>query len=424
MARSMAEVEAEAEVARLDGLRIGISSVFGDPLDPRTWSGAPSNLAAALRRLGAEVVGIDSGFRPHQKYLFAIDVLRRGGAPLEGQHVRRDAAARRHGARTVARMAQAHRLDAVLHTGTFDLPAVVEKDGPPNYLYCDHCWSLALRHLDGAERLGSRYLRRVEAQEQESYDGLAHIFTFGGYVRDELTTHYGVAPERVTVVGSGMGPVAPYHGPKDYSAGTLLFVAKHLFVEKGGPLLVEAFRRVRAARPETRLRIVARSPSDALAAEPGIEFYDFLPWEGLQALYREAALLVQPMLNDPWGQVYLEALASRTPVVGLARNGLPEITGNGRYGFLVAEPDPDALAEAILAALGEPERLAAMGAAGQQHVAASYSWDHVAACIAAEMTRQPGGTLSRRGSSIEDRRAAAQPPPIRERSTSWAARSH
>jgi glycosyltransferase involved in cell wall biosynthesis len=83
------------------------------------------------------------------------------------------------------------------------------------------------------------------------------------------------------------------------------------------------------------------------------------------------------MLNDPWGQVYLEAMVSRTPVMGLARNGLPELVDGGRHGFLVDRADPEALAEAIVCALSDPQRLERMAEQAQQYVLATHSWDRV-----------------------------------------------
>ena len=55
-----------------------------------------------------------------------------------------------------------------------------------------------------------------EQAERESLHGLSHVFTFGAYVRDNLIAHYGLPPERVTAVGSGMGAIEPYDGPKSY----------------------------------------------------------------------------------------------------------------------------------------------------------------------------------------------------------------
>jgi glycosyltransferase involved in cell wall biosynthesis len=99
------------------------------------------------------------------------------------------------------------------------------------------------------------------------------------------------------------------------------------------------------------------------------------------------------MLNDPWGQVYLEALASRTPVLGLNRNGLPEITEQGRHGFLVDEASPEAIAEEILRAMSDPDRLARMGLSGQAHVLQNYSWDRVVSEMAAVMSQsQPNAS--------------------------------
>lgn len=215
--------------------------------------------------------------------------------------------------------------------------------------------------------------------ERESLRGLAHVFTFGAYVRDNLIAHYGLPPDRVTAVGSGMGAIEPYDGRKSYDRPSLLFVAKHLFQAKGGVLLLEAFELARQRRPDLMLTIVGDERSRAFVGERGgITFHAHLPWHALQQLYRDATLLVQPMLNDPWGQVYLEAMASRTAVMGLNRNGLPELVDGGRHGFLVDRADPAALAEAILCAVSDPERLERMATTAQHHVLENYSWSRVA----------------------------------------------
>ena len=69
---------------------------------------------------------------------------------------------------------------------------------------------------------------------------------------------------------------------------------------------------------------------------------------------------------------------SRTPVMGLARNGLPELVDGGRHGFLVDRAEPEALAEAILSAVADPKRLERMAETAQAYVLATHSWDRVA----------------------------------------------
>jgi glycosyltransferase involved in cell wall biosynthesis len=372
------------DVGRRRVERVAITSIFGDPRHPRTWSGAPNNLASALEGLGIEVRGTYPRLSNREKMMLAGRNLLAGyPPPANGEALYRTPAARRARALKVSRQARALGIGDVLHTGTLDLPAADDGGTVRHYLYCDHTWDLARRHRTDLGAAGRTAVSRFEALEAAAYRQMTHIFTFGDYVRRNLIEHYGVPAERVTAVGSGMGSIRPYRGPKDYRAARLLFVAKHYFEQKGGRLVLDAFRIIARQRPEARLTVVgAEPPRDLGAPMPNAEFLPYVPWAQLERLFREATLLVQPMLNDPWGQVYLEALLSRTPVVGLERNGLPEIAGHGRYGVLIAEPSGEALAAAVLSALDEPQRLAAMALAGQQHVLETYSWDRVARRIA------------------------------------------
>jgi glycosyltransferase involved in cell wall biosynthesis len=360
--------------------RVAVSCVFGDPRDLRSWSGAPANVSKAMERLGVVVEAIYPRLGKLAKLGIAVrDMLSGHGRPVSGEQILRSLRARRRMADEVARQAARLGTKHVLHTGTLDLPASDLIRGTQHYLYCDHSWALARRYHVHADRYTARALRAFEETEREALAGLAHIFTFGAYVRDNLIAHYGLPADRVTAVGSGMGAIEPWFGPKDYSRPALLFVAKHLFQAKGGMLLLEAFAEAHRQRDDITLTIVGDERSRAyIGAQRGIVFRPRLPWSELQRLYRESTLLVQPMLNDPWGQVYLEAMASRTPVMGLARNGLPELVDGGRHGFLVDRADPAALAAAILSAVSDPARLERMAAAAQRHVLGTYSWDRVA----------------------------------------------
>ena len=364
--------------------RVAITCVFGDPRDLRSWSGAPANLANALEKLGVAVEGIRPRISRLAKLgVAAADMIAGLGRPLSSEQVLRSLRSRRRLGAEVAEAARRLGARHVLHTGTFDLPVPDRTSGVAHYLYCDHSWALARTHHIHASRFSKRAMAAFDRAEREALSGLAHVFTFGAYVRDNLVRHYGLPADRVTVVGSGMGAIEPYDGPKAYDKPALMFVAKHLFQAKGGILLLEAFELARRRRPDLGLTIVGDERSRAFVGDrPGVTLHDHLPWERLQQLYRESTLLVQPMLNDPWGQVYLEAMVSRTPVMGLNRNGLPELVDGGRHGFLVDRADPSALAEAIVSAVSDPGRLERMAATAQRHVLQNYSWSRVAERIA------------------------------------------
>jgi glycosyltransferase involved in cell wall biosynthesis len=316
-------------------------------------------------------------------FFAARHIAKGNGWLMSQEQALRGKASRRHIALQVAEMAARTGTRNILHMGTLDLPPCDILPSVKHFLYCDHTWLLSLRYRLDRSSMTTRALDEYEQLERETFARMEHVFTFGSYVRDSVIEHYDVPASRVTMVGSGMGAVEPYFGPKQYSAPRLLFVAKHLFAEKGGILLLDAFLKALEKRPDLKLTIVGdASFSRLVPRHPAIVFHASLRWEALAALYRNASLLTQPMLNDPWGQVYLEALVSRTPVLGLDRNGLPEIVEGGKHGFLVDMPDPDLMAEAIVDAVSDPERLAGMGLSGQQHVLKSYSWDIAAERIA------------------------------------------
>lgn len=360
--------------------RVAVSSVFGDPRAPGTWSGAPANVAAALERQGVVVQSIHPRIGGLARARVAlVELLTGRGRPLSSEQILRSLAVRRLLSTQVEEQAGLLGTRQVLHFGTFDLFGAARARDVRHFLYCDHTWALSRRHHIHADRYTARALRAFDEAERESLTGVAHVFTFGTYVRDNLITHYGMPPNQVTAVGSGMGAIEPYAGAKDFGRPRLLFVAKHLFQAKGGTLLLEAFELARRAREDLQLAIVGDERSRRFVPPTrGVTFHAHLPWAELQQLYRASTLLVQPMLNDPWGQVYLEAMLSRTPVMGLARNGLPELVDGGRHGFLVDRAEPEALAQAIVCALSDPARLERMAALGQHYVLSTHSWDRVA----------------------------------------------
>ena len=379
-----------AERARHQTLpgRLAISSIFGRPSDRATWSGAPRRIADKFGELGVEIVDAYPAVSLTEKSLSAIGYIRSGYGWLPSSlSLFRGADIRARRARRVASAMKRGKAGSVLHTGTLDLPAEDWRE-VDHFLYCDHTWNLWLRHRNKNDPHTLKARVEFDALDRKCYGQMRHIFTFGAYVRDDLIEHYGVEPDRVTAVGSGMGFIDPYFGPKNHDGGTLLFVAKHYFVPKGGELVLEAFRIARQKRPDLRLVIVWDGEDPRIAARyPEVEFRSHLSWDVLTGLYREACLLVEPAFNEPWGQVYLEALVSRTPVVGLNRNGLPEILERGRHGFLVDEATPETVANAILDAVSDPARLASMGTSGQRHVLRNYSWDGVVRAMAEVMSR-------------------------------------
>jgi glycosyltransferase involved in cell wall biosynthesis len=83
-----------------------------------------------------------------------------------------------------------------------------------------------------------------------------------------------------------------------------------------------------------------------------------------------------PSLFEPNGMVYIEALACKTPILGLNRLAFPEFCGHGKFGFIV-EPDKDIIATELLKAFENPTDIEIKGRSGQEFVLNRYRWDIV-----------------------------------------------
>ena len=82
--------------------------------------------------------------------------------------------------------------------------------------------------------------------------------------------------------------------------------------------------------------------------------------EDLADLYRAATVVAVPSLYEGFGLPILEAMACGAPTVASSRGAMPEVAGGGA---IVADPTPDALADAIREALDPTvaDRLRAAG---------------------------------------------------------------
>ncbi len=96
---------------------------------------------------------------------------------------------------------------------------------------------------------------------------------------------------------------------------------------------------------------------------------------------RGAALYAGPAERGSWGLIYLESLMCETPVLGLDRGAMRELTDEGRVGLFVEEASGAAVGRAIVDAMSDPERLAEMGRTGRRFVEGRFTRDRVAETI-------------------------------------------
>lgn len=121
---------------------------------------------------------------------------------------------------------------------------------------------------------------------------------------------------------------------------------------KNFDVIIDAFRRVHAARP-CKLVVAGRGcegfrerygiPDSGYGAD--VQFVGWVDQQDLPALYQSAALFLYPSNMEAFPIPITEALASGTPIVTSNAYGLRELAGDAA--LLVDPSDPGAVAEAV-----------------------------------------------------------------------------
>jgi glycosyltransferase involved in cell wall biosynthesis len=265
----------------------------------------------------------------------------------------------------------------------------------------DSAYAVALAKL-----VGARSVVHVHIKWSDYYSALAcwavrnsdAVFGISDYVSKSVVSFGKPAADVYTVLngidlsrfssGAGQGAAVRRELGIPTDAPVLASVSR-LFVHKGIAELLRAFALVRREFPAARLLIVGeetpfsrgfKAKMQELARELGV--LDATIFTGARrdvpAIMDACDVFSMPSDEEPFGLVYLEAMAMERPVVALDNGGTPEVVEHDHSGLLSAHQDIPAFAANIVALLRDPERRARLGKNGRERVSSRFSAERMA----------------------------------------------
>ncbi|RMF01498.1 MAG: glycosyltransferase family 1 protein [Chloroflexi bacterium] len=258
---------------------------------------------------------------------------------------------------------------------SFQMQSIFDASTPglPHFVYTDHTHlaNLDYPHFDRREMFAGAWIKL----EKTIYHNATANFTRSSNISRSVIEQYACPADRVRLVYAGSN-VQIKNAALDnngYRNKNILFVGID-WQRKGGPVLVQAFERVRRIHADAHLTIVGCSPAVNV---PNCHVVGPVPLETVEHYYRRASVFCLPTKVEPFGIVFVEAQNYGLPVVAARVGAVPDMVIDGETGYTVAPGDAEALAERLIDLLNDPTLCRAFGRAGAQLTAARYNWQRV-----------------------------------------------
>jgi glycosyltransferase involved in cell wall biosynthesis len=305
----------------------------------------------------------------------------------------------------------AHHADTILceHHDQFDvvfqLAAAFQtsseaRQGKPYTLFADNTLSITRRMFPAWHPLTRAEWDRCMEFEAQIHHNAAFTFTYTEFTRQAIINDYGLPPEKVIWAGAGTNLKLSSLEGKRWDRQVALFVG-YEFERKGGYAVLGAWDEVRRKLPKAELWIVGPKFAPRGVDKPGVKFFGLMnDRQQLSRMFFDATTFVMPSQFDPCPHVLRESMGYGMPCITSTQGALPEIIRNNQNGRSVPVGDSQAIADALIHLLGNPEEAERMGRYGFDLVNNVFSWEKVVERMhpyleaAARGLRQPVSSIS------------------------------
>lgn len=225
--------------------------------------------------------------------------------------------------------------------------------------------------------------------EEKATKKADRIITLSKYNKEWIQKVYGRCDSLISYEGVDTSFFKKTDNPilkERYKGKKIIFHSTDFTSIKGTKYLIDAFPKVLAVFPDTKLLIsntidnpVEKRRYLNLARKLGfignIEFLGKVDYKLLPAYYSLANVVAQPSIEQNMSLPVKEAMACETPIITL-KEGY-EQTPNGKAGLLVRSDKPPEIASAIKKIFKDKENSEEMGKRGRKIILTKFTWDSV-----------------------------------------------
>lgn len=202
------------------------------------------------------------------------------------------------------------------------------------------------------------YYNFGKAIERKTLFNLNVILPVCQHISNKLQIVYKIPANKLRVVYNGIDIEKFKASRKKYQKPDypiILFIGTN-FQRKGLPHLIKSSPQVIKELPTVQFYVIGKDPNaeilkklcTTLNVENNFKFLGHIKYQDLPFYYEIADVFVMPSLIEGFATVFMEAMASGTPVIGGNVGCTKELINHGKNGFLVEKDDVDQLAAYIL----------------------------------------------------------------------------
>jgi glycosyltransferase involved in cell wall biosynthesis len=235
--------------------------------------------------------------------------------------------------------------------------------------------------------------------EKKTVDRADAIIVVGKRQKEWLINDLGAYPNKVFQVPNGVDiikfrpiPVTDHNSNFGFAKDTKIIIFVKAFTAQSGiSYLIHSIPKIQASYPNIGILAIGGGPLqgklendiDNMNLREVVKLIPRVPNDSIPCYLNKADIFISPSI--PFGKAeetfnisLIEAMACGKPVIATAVGGPKEIIeGGDDVGILIPPKDPDAIANAVIELLNNPDRAKKLGENARKYVMSTYTWEKV-----------------------------------------------